>query len=133
MMMLGGKFGNLKGIYASLNIKHITLFPACLHRKFVFPTFCLHTGLIYIGRYSRSIEHLDIGWCQDITDRGATALSQMCPQLKYLGLVRCDQITEECVMRLVKEFPHVHYSTFLLDSQRLLEKARRQGYLSYDA
>ncbi|XP_072021263.1 F-box/LRR-repeat protein 17-like [Amphiura filiformis] len=103
---------------------------SCKKLKYLFLVSCNITdeGLISIGRHSRSIEHLDIGWCEDITDRGATALSQMCSQLKYLGMVRCDQITEGCVARLVKEFPHIHYSTFLLDSQRLLEKAKRQGF-----
>lgn len=49
-------------------------------------------ALIAIGRYSTTIETVDVGWCKEITDRGATQIAQRSKSLRYLGLMRCDQV-----------------------------------------
>lgn len=53
----------------------------------------LSTALIAIGQYSSTIETVDAGWCKDITDQGATQIAQSSKSLRYLGLMRCDKVT----------------------------------------
>ncbi|XP_077993624.1 F-box/LRR-repeat protein 17-like [Glandiceps talaboti] len=89
-------------------------------------------ALIDIGRFSRSITHIDVGWCQGVTDRGTTAISETCKQLEHLGLTRCDRVQHKTVEELVTRFPRIHYSTFLLDSKRLIDEARRHGFVFDD-
>ncbi|ELK37314.1 F-box/LRR-repeat protein 17 [Myotis davidii] len=48
-------------------------------------------ALIAIGRYSMTIETVDVGWCKEITDQGATLIAQSSKSLRYLGLMRCDK------------------------------------------
>ncbi|XP_053887651.1 F-box/LRR-repeat protein 17 isoform X3 [Malaclemys terrapin pileata] len=48
-------------------------------------------ALIAIGRYSMTIETVDVGWCKEITDQGATQIAQSSKSLRYLGLMRCDK------------------------------------------
>ncbi|XP_002736348.1 F-box/LRR-repeat protein 17-like [Saccoglossus kowalevskii] len=86
-------------------------------------------ALISIGKHSHSITHVDVGWCHGITDRGVREISSTCTQLKYLGLTRCDQVQHSTVENLVKQSPHIHYSTFLLDSKRLLDEAKKKGFV----
>lgn len=50
------------------------------------------TALIAIGRYSMTIETVDVGWCKEITDQGATQIAQTSKSLRYLGLMRCDKV-----------------------------------------
>ncbi|XP_052265024.1 uncharacterized protein LOC127867723 [Dreissena polymorpha] len=85
-------------------------------------------GLEAIAKHCTCLESLDIGWCQSVTDPGIRVVSLACKILEYFGLIRCDQITSETIDELVVEHPHINYSTFLLDSKRLFEKARREGY-----
>lgn len=49
-------------------------------------------ALIAIGRYSMTIETVDVGWCKEITDQGATLIAQSSKSLRYLGLMRCDKV-----------------------------------------
>lgn len=49
-------------------------------------------ALITIGQYSATIETVDVGWCKEITDKGATQISQTSKSLRYLGLMRCDKV-----------------------------------------
>lgn len=49
-------------------------------------------ALIAIGRYSVTIETVDVGWCKEITDQGATLIAQSSKSLRYLGLMRCDKV-----------------------------------------
>ncbi|XP_022100523.1 F-box/LRR-repeat protein 17-like [Acanthaster planci] len=83
-----------------------------------------------IGDNSSLLEHLDVSWCSHITDRGAAYVSDRCPRLKYLGLIRCTKVSDAAVERMVEDHPAVHYSTFLLDSQRLIDKAKEQGFVT---
>lgn len=55
-------------------------------------------------------------------------LSMSCPSLRYLGLIRCDQVTAETMEHLVVHYPHINYSTFILESKKLLDRARREGF-----
>ncbi|KFQ78690.1 F-box/LRR-repeat protein 17, partial [Phoenicopterus ruber ruber] len=54
-------------------------------------------ALIAIGQYSMTIETVDVGWCKEITDHGATQIAQSSKSLRYLGLMRCDQVRSICV------------------------------------
>ncbi|XP_038057993.1 F-box/LRR-repeat protein 17-like [Patiria miniata] len=87
-------------------------------------------ALYGIGDNSALLEHLDVSWCSNVTDHGASYVSDRCPSLKYLGLIRCVKVSDTAVERMVEEHPGIHYSTFLLDSQRLIDKAREQGFVA---
>ena len=82
-----------------------------------------------IAEFRPTLEALDVGWCQDITDHGVCVISDACPHLDYFGLIRCDQVTVETVEQLVLKYPRVNYSTFVLESRRLLERAQREGFM----
>ncbi|RLV98020.1 hypothetical protein DV515_00011194 [Chloebia gouldiae] len=85
-------------------------------------------SLIAIGRYSMTIETVDVGWCKEITDRGATQIAQRSKSLRYLGLMRCDQVNEATVEQLVQQYPHITFSTVLQDCKRTLERAYQMGW-----
>lgn len=44
-----------------------------------------------------TIETVDVGWCKEITDHGATQIAQSSKSLRYLGLMRCDQVSNICM------------------------------------
>ncbi|KAM5299726.1 F-box/LRR-repeat protein 17 [Ctenodactylus gundi] len=85
-------------------------------------------ALIAIGRYSMTIETVDVGWCKEITDQGATLIAQSSKSLRYLGLMRCDKVNEVTVEQLVQQFPHITFSTVLQDCKRTLERAYQMGW-----
>lgn len=58
----------------------------------------LLAALIAIGRYSVTIETVDVGWCKEITDQGATLIAQSSKSLRYLGLMRCDKVRWTCLL-----------------------------------
>ncbi|XP_033625290.1 F-box/LRR-repeat protein 17-like [Asterias rubens] len=89
-------------------------------------------ALFSIGENSLQLEHLDISWCSYITGKGAAFVSSRCPRLKYLGLIRCNKVSDNVVEGLVNDHPGIHYSTFLLDSKRLIDKAREQGFVTLE-
>ncbi|XP_062924695.1 F-box/LRR-repeat protein 17 isoform X2 [Mobula hypostoma] len=86
-------------------------------------------ALIAIGQYSATIETVDVGWCKEITDKGATQISQTSKSLRYLGLMRCDKVNEDTVERLVQEYPHITFSTVMQDCKRTLERAYQMGWI----
>ncbi|KAL4216584.1 hypothetical protein ACF0H5_024307 [Mactra antiquata] len=86
------------------------------------------TGLKDIAKYCPLLEALDIGWCQGVTDHGVRVISNSCKHLEYFGLIRCDQVTIETVEELEQSNPHINYSTFVSESRRLFERAKREGY-----
>ncbi|KAF7250516.1 F-box/LRR-repeat protein 17 [Varanus komodoensis] len=95
------------------------------------PTFLVSlcfTALIAIGRYSMTIETVDVGWCKEITDQGATQIAQSSKSLRYLGLMRCDKVNEVTVEQLVQQHPHITFSTVLQDCKRTLERAYQMGW-----
>uniref|UniRef100_A0A670IZW5 F-box and leucine rich repeat protein 17 n=1 Tax=Podarcis muralis TaxID=64176 RepID=A0A670IZW5_PODMU len=85
-------------------------------------------SLIAIGRYSMTIETVDVGWCKEITDQGATQIAQSSKSLRYLGLMRCDKVNEVTVEQLVQQHPHITFSTVLQDCKRTLERAYQMGW-----
>ncbi|XP_076995128.1 F-box/LRR-repeat protein 17 [Tamandua tetradactyla] len=85
-------------------------------------------ALIAIGRYSLTIETVDVGWCKEITDHGATLIAQSSKSLRYLGLMRCDKVNEVTVEQLVQQYPHITFSTVLQDCKRTLERAYQMGW-----
>ncbi|XP_059949210.1 F-box/LRR-repeat protein 17 isoform X2 [Mesoplodon densirostris] len=85
-------------------------------------------ALIAIGRYSMTIETVDVGWCKEITDQGATLIAQSSKSLRYLGLMRCDKVSEVTVEQLVQQYPHITFSTVLQDCKRTLERAYQMGW-----
>ncbi|XP_069481577.1 F-box/LRR-repeat protein 17 [Ambystoma mexicanum] len=87
-------------------------------------------ALIAIGRYSVTIETVDVGWCKEITDQGATQIAETSKSLKYLGLMRCDKVNEVTVEQLVQQYPQITFSTVLQDCKRTLERAYRMGWTS---
>lgn len=87
------------------------------------------SALISLGAHSRTIQTVDVGWCEHITAQGAIKISETCPTLQYLGLMRCDLITIAMMELLVERFPRVKFSTMWLDCKRLIQMARSQGFL----
>ncbi|XP_053387495.1 uncharacterized protein LOC123542197 [Mercenaria mercenaria] len=85
-------------------------------------------GLEDIAEYRPTLEALDVGWCQAVTDRGVRVISLACKHLDYFGLIRCDRVTIETIEELVLKYPRINYSTFILESRKLLERARKEGY-----
>lgn len=85
-------------------------------------------GLEDIAKYCPTLEGLDVGWCHEISDRGVRVVSLACKKLEYFGLIRCDKVTMETMEELVPKFPRINYSTFMLETRRLLQKARKEGY-----
>lgn len=64
-----------------------------LHKMYSHVLFLSYlTALIAIGRYSMTIETVDVGWCKEITDWGAIQIAQSSKSLRYLGLMRCDKV-----------------------------------------
>lgn len=85
-----------------------------------------------VGKYTKTLKNLDIGWCQEVTDDGIRTLSTTCQSLRYLGLIRCDAVTADAVEELVAKYPQITYSTFILESKKLIERARREGFVFND-
>ncbi|XP_078579953.1 F-box/LRR-repeat protein 17-like [Branchiostoma floridae x Branchiostoma japonicum] len=85
-------------------------------------------ALTSIGKYSHSLETVDVGHCPSITDAGSAFISQNCRTLRYLGLMRCDAVREETVDELVEKHPQIHFSTLMLDCKRILAQAQQQGW-----
>ncbi|XP_052694091.1 uncharacterized protein LOC128172335 [Crassostrea angulata] len=85
-----------------------------------------------VGKYTKTLKNLDIGWCQEVTDNGIRTLSATCQSLRYLGLIRCDAVTADAVEELVAKYPQITYSTFILESKKLIERARREGFMFND-
>ncbi|KAM4808190.1 F-box/LRR-repeat protein 17 [Rhinophrynus dorsalis] len=85
-------------------------------------------ALIAIGRYSMTIETVDVGWCKEITDQGATLIAQSSKSIRYLGLMRCDKVNEATVEQLVQQYPLITFSTVLQDCKRTLERAYQMGW-----
>lgn len=88
----------------------------------------IYSGLEDIAKYRPTLEALDVGWCQEVTDHGVRVMSLACKHLDYFGLIRCDRVTVETIEELVLKYPRINYSTFILESRRLLERARNEGY-----
>uniref|UniRef100_A0A8D0U2Q6 F-box and leucine rich repeat protein 17 n=1 Tax=Sus scrofa TaxID=9823 RepID=A0A8D0U2Q6_PIG len=65
-------------------------------------------ALIAIGRYSMTIETVDVGWCKEITDQGATLIAQSSKSLRYLGLMRCDKVRLDMIFFLS---PYIYVCT----------------------
>ncbi|XP_029859925.1 F-box/LRR-repeat protein 17 isoform X1 [Aquila chrysaetos chrysaetos] len=86
------------------------------------------SALIAIGQYSMTVETVDVGWCKEITDHGATQIAQSSKSLRYLGLMRCDKVNEATVEQLVQQYPHITFSTVLQDCKRTLERAYQMGW-----
>ncbi|XP_078666036.1 F-box/LRR-repeat protein 17-like [Branchiostoma floridae x Branchiostoma belcheri] len=85
-------------------------------------------ALTSIGKYSHSLETVDVGHCPSITDAGSAFISQNCRTLRYLGLMRCDAVREETVDELVEKYPQIHFSTMMLDCKRILAQAQQNGW-----
>lgn len=83
--------------------------------------------------YAHNLEHLDVAWCSDITDAGVIYVSGACQFLRYLGFMRCGQVTMETIEQLVSQYPHIQYSNFVLESRRLLERAEKAGFLAHSS
>ncbi|XP_046559139.1 F-box/LRR-repeat protein 17-like [Haliotis rubra] len=107
-----------------------TIVQSCVHLKCLSCVACNLTDktLEYIGRYSKTVERVDVAWCGEITDNGVRAISETCKSLRYLGLMRCGQVTMETVDELILLHPQIHYSNFVLESRKLLQRARNDGH-----
>ena len=87
------------------------------------------SALEVIGRYSKSLQHIDVGWCERITDAGVLTISESLKSLRYLGLIRCDQVSIPTMEDMVIRYPHIEFSTVYLDCKRLVEKAKAAGFV----
>ncbi len=46
-----------------------------------------------IARNCGQLQSLNLGWCEDVTDKGVTSLASGCPDLRALDLCGCVLIT----------------------------------------
>ncbi|XP_063437335.1 F-box/LRR-repeat protein 17-like [Mytilus trossulus] len=129
------KCDNLECLNLSLNL---TIDDRCIQEvvrygQKITKLFCVNCslsdeGLMGIASHGRNIVKLDLGWCKDITDRGIWAVTENCPALKYLGLIRCDSVSEKGVEAMVDKYPHIQFSTFFMESRKLIQKAIANGF-----
>lgn len=90
-----------------------------MRKIYLVSTLITDKALDIMGRKGKSLVRIDIGYTK-VTAVGARIVSEMCPNLGYLGLMRCSLIRESSVEELVKEFPHIWYSTFLQDTKKYI-------------
>lgn len=113
---------NLNALIDDSCVVHImNSFPE-LNQIYLVSTSITDDALITMGNKGKKLRKVDVGYTK-VTLEGARKISELCPELEYLGLMRCDLITEESVEKLVESFPRIMYSTFMQDAKRLLEKA----------
>ncbi len=86
------------------------------------------SALLTLGEHCKTLETLDVGWCENMSDEGVVQISDTCHTLSYLGLMRCDHVTIATTENLVTKYPHITYSTMWLDCMRLLERAKKEGH-----
>lgn len=46
-----------------------------------------------IAQNCGQLQSLNLGWCEDVTDKGVTSLASGCPDLRALDLCGCVLIT----------------------------------------
>ncbi|XP_071941849.1 F-box/LRR-repeat protein 17-like [Antedon mediterranea] len=109
-------------------IQHISIYAKEIKKLLLVGCKLTDAALFSLGKYASNLEHVDVGWCEEITDEGVISISTMCARLKYLGLMRCDKVSDRTMLQLAKQNSHIVYSTFLLDSQRLIAQATSQGF-----
>jgi len=80
-------------------------------------------ALAALGKHCKRLKHLDVGWCKKITNDGVTAITEANTALTYLGLMRCDQVTEKFSEEMVAKYPQISFSTMYLDFRELLQRA----------
>ncbi|XP_074661401.1 F-box/LRR-repeat protein 17-like [Tubulanus polymorphus] len=73
---------------------------------------------------NRTLVHLDVGWCEGVSDEGVCYVVERCRALRYLGLIRCDLVTMVTLRELMMRYPNVQFSNFHLDCERLLWEYR---------
>ena len=88
------------------------------------------SALESIAQFSPNIRVVDVGWCQKISNDGVKKISTLCKDLRFLGLMRCDNVTSELMEDLVVRYPRIHYSTAYLDVKRLLDRAKDEGCMA---
>ncbi|KAK3595438.1 hypothetical protein CHS0354_003433 [Potamilus streckersoni] len=106
----------------------IAQFGSNLRRLYCVSCNITDEGLKNLAKYRPNLEALDIAWCRMVTIKGVKALSEACPKLVYLGLIKCDNVQNDAMDELVVQFPHIKYSTFILESRRVIDRARREGF-----
>ncbi|XP_033105752.1 F-box/LRR-repeat protein 17-like [Anneissia japonica] len=110
-------------------IRHIAIYAKEIKKLLLVGCRLTDEALLSLGKYAGNLEHIDVGWCEEITDHGVIAISKMCLNLNYLGLMRCDKVSDQTMLQLAQENTHILYSTFLLDSQRLIAQASQKGFV----
>ncbi|XP_077975819.1 F-box/LRR-repeat protein 17-like [Styela clava] len=126
---------NLKAISLNLNKKFddnfidiiLTKLPN-MEKFYLVSTTITDEALVIMGKKGKKISVIDIGYTK-VTGFGARYVSENCACLEYLGLIRCDSVPEEEVEKLVVEYPHIMYSTFIQDTKRMFAKIERDGRL----
>ncbi|EFB25246.1 hypothetical protein PANDA_006223 [Ailuropoda melanoleuca] len=88
-------------------------------------------ALIAIGRYSMTIETVDVGWCKEITDQGATLIAQSSKSLRYLGLMRCDKTSGKLSLA-AEEKGSTDNPTVSQRAKKLREKQIPEAYCPTD-
>ncbi|KAK1300932.1 F-box protein SKP2A [Acorus calamus] len=68
------------------------------------------------------LQSLNLGWCENITDKGVISLALGCPDLRALDLCGCVLITDESVIALANGCPHLR-SLGLYYCQNITDRA----------
>ncbi|XP_024315013.1 F-box protein SKP2A isoform X2 [Brachypodium distachyon] len=75
-----------------------------------------------IARNCDQLQSLNLGWCDNITDKGVTSLASGCPELRAVDLCGCVLITDESVVALANGCPHLR-SLGLYYCQNITDRA----------
>ncbi|PKA57727.1 F-box protein SKP2A [Apostasia shenzhenica] len=70
----------------------------------------------------RQLQSLNLGWCEDVTDKGVICLALGCPDLRALDLCGCVLITDESVIALANGCPRLR-SLGLYYCQNITDRA----------
>lgn len=68
------------------------------------------------------LQSLNLGWCDEVSDKGVTSLAYGCPNLRALDLCGCVRITDESVVALANGCPHLR-SLDLYYCQNITDRA----------
>ncbi len=63
--------------------------------------------VVTLAQRCHKLVHLDLGWCNGLTDYGISVMAQNCPELQTLSLANCDSLTGTCVVDAALHCPRL--------------------------
>ncbi|WOL15633.1 F-box protein SKP2A-like [Canna indica] len=117
---------NISGCSAFSDVALAYLSSCCRNLNILNLCGCLRAAtdgaLQAISCHCRGLQSLNLGWCENVSDRGVTSLAASCHDLRELDLCGCVLITDESVIALANSCPHLR-SLDLYYCQNITDKA----------